>query len=618
VPRRFLRLLSLGASFIPTDTRTLKRQIELSLEKFQHSLAWAHVFGWSRRANDGETYPLFRAKSGATDPELSPSVATYLERLKKLLVGKFDGFKHKRSFFIKEIEAFHRWAKDDYVVKPSDKNLGLAIMTTDYYESLCNQYLIPSCSRVEDRSEQEIVAHLRYLIDMLLGVARQKFWVSEDVVTWLSKSEAQASSLPAFYVLPKLHKSPVAPRPIVAAHSCPLSACSTWLGKVVQPVLSVIPAYLRDSGHLVELIVRQTFPNDCWLLTYDISSMYPNMKLEQTLESLRFVLQNADDNGKLPSWAPLCRGIVRLLFEECYMTNAGQIFKQCEGIAMGTNAAPNLANAYLSPWEISFSHDADILLYKRFIDDGFAVVRSKETALGIIRTLQQSGLEFNFQVSQASAIFLDLEISKGPLFDFCGLLQFKTYRKAMNRFLYLPAFSAHHPANIRSWIYAEILRIRNTTLLDSDFDQSVRFFLYNLARRGYGSSLVQQAIDMLPRQLLSPLVRSYTERPARARVDNSGQVNEIAPPKVFRAPYALHLRIPYGSAVHHQLEDIVHQMDNEAGRANPDPMPQPLVVIANTHQKSLKSRLVKSRPSSSLSASSDSDMGAKFRSRKLP
>ena len=616
MPRRFLRLLSLGTSFIPTDTRTLKRQVELSLEKFQHSLAWAHMFGWSRRAND-EAYPLFRAKSGASDPELSPSVATYLERLKKLLVGKFDGLKHKRSFFIKEIEAFHRWAKDDYVVKPSDKNLGLAIMTSDYYESLCNQYLIPSCLQVEDRSEKQIVAYLRYQIDLLLGAAKQKCWVSEEVATWLLESEAQASSLPAFYVLPKLHKSPVAPRPIVAAHSCPLSACSKWLGKVVQPVLSVLPAYLRDSGHLVELIVRRTFPKDCWLLTYDISSMYPNMKLEQTLESLDFVLRRAY-NGRLPSWAPLCRGIVHLLFEECYMTYAGKIFKQREGIAMGTNAAPNLANAYLSPWEVRFSCDDDVLLYKRFIDDGFAVVRSKERALGIIRTLQESGLEFNFQVSQASAIFLDLEISKGPLFDFCGLLQFKTYRKAMNRFLYLPAFSAHHPANIRSWIYAEILRIRNTTLLDSDFDQSVRFFLYNLARRGYGSSLVQQAIDMLPRPLLSPLVRSYTERPVRDLVDNSGQVYETAPPKVFRAPYALHLRIPYGSAVHHQLEDIVHQLDNEAGRANPSPLPQPLVVIANTHQKSLKSRLVKSRPSSSLSASSDSDMGAKFRSRKFP
>ncbi len=610
VPRRFLRLLSLGTTFIPSDTRTLRQQVELSIEKFRHSLSWAQLFGWSRL--DDERYPIFRAKSGVPDPELSPSVAAYLEQLQKLLVGKFHGFKHKRSFFIKEIEEFHRWAKDDYVVKPSDKNLGLSIMTSDYYSKLCAQYLDVSCLLVGDASEAQIVANLKCQIEMLIRSVKARALISGEVADWLLSSEAQCSLLPAFYALPKLHKSPVAPRPIVAAHSCPLSACSTWLGKVVQPALSRLPAYLRYSGHLVELIVRHNFPKDCWLLTYDISSMYPNMKLEQTLTSLRFVLQLV--YGHLPSWWNLCDGVVRLLFEECYMTYAGRIYKQNGGIAMGTNAAPNLANCYLSPWEMAFSQNADIYLYNRFIDDGFAVVKSEEVALAMIRTLSQSGLEFNYQVSQSRAVFLDLEISKGPLFDFSGLLQFTTYRKAMNRFLYLPAFSAHHPTNIRSWIYAEILRIRNTTLLDSDFDQSVRFFFNNLVRRGYSSSLVQQAIDMLPRPLLSPLVRTYPVRPMRRLIDNSGQVYEQAPPKVFRAPYALHMKIPYGSAVHHHLEDIVHQLDNGARSANPDPTPQQLVVIANTHQRSLKSRLVMSRPPSSHEEKSS----AKFRSKNIP
>jgi hypothetical protein len=473
VPRRFQRLLSLGTHFIPTDAEFTKKLAKKSVSQFGERLAWTETFGFK---DVGEVYPLYKMKRGAEVPQHSPILASYFSNVEKNLKEAQNNVPFKRgSYFVKEIEQFASWAQGRVVVKPADKNLGLTVMSMDFYESLCLEYLSKTCDRLRD-TEEMIVGFMHHRVTQLL--TKHKSAVDLEVWNALYNGEMQTKQIAPFYGLPKLHKQPVSLRPIVASHSAPLSTMSKWLSQVLLPCVSRLDSFLRDSYDLTAILATTPFPRDCVFLTFDVVSMYPNMQRDHAVNGVWSAFQLGGFENRAPRWAHLAVDITRALFDHGYSMFDGTAFQQKSGIAMGTNAAPPLANCYLTPYEEEFSRLKELIcLYKRFIDDGFSITRSFDTAVEIIRTLKQSGLDFTFEISSKSVHFLDLEIYKGPLFESTGLLSFKTYRKSMNKFLYLPAFSSHHPSTIRSWVYAEILRLRNTNLMDSDFLDAFQFFL---------------------------------------------------------------------------------------------------------------------------------------------
>lgn len=594
MPRRFLRLLSLGTTFIAADNSQLQQQVEESLAKYKTSLAWYQVFGWPSQS--ATSYPRYRPRTSdrPAPPQLEPIVADYISELQTGLLNQVALLPSRPSYFVKEIRAFRLWANDRLVVKPADKNLGLTIMTKEFYETMCMEYLNKSTT-VVDRDPDRVLNDVKYLVELAIIGAGSA--IDNDVRDYLLQAERNAKALPDFYCIPKLHKGNKG-RPIVAFHSGPMSHLSAWLGNLIHPLTTRLKAYLRDSSALIDRLVNTSFPQDCWIVTFDVTSMYPNMRLDRTLTALDYVIDKVLGRDQpRPAWYKLARAAISLLFNECYMRFRGRLYKQSEGIAMGTDAAPNLANLYLADIEeelVVVHHD--VLLYNRYIDDGLAIVRSRDTAEWLVLCLStQSGLNLEVNMSQLSGVFLDLELRKGNLFKTTGLLEFKTYRKALNRFLYVPAFSAHHPSNIRSWIYAELLRIRNTSLLDDDFYASALFFLKQLRRRGYSLNCINDAVDRLPNPLLSPLVRkrkAYVPPPL-PRPD--GQVMATPAPPVFRAPYNLGNKLKYGQLVNQGLAPVVHVLNQGAGQANPDPVPPSKLVIANTHQRNMSKMLVRAR-----------------------
>ena len=59
-----------------------------------------------------------------------------------------------------------------------------------------------------------------------------------------------------FYLLPKIHKNVIPPpgRPIVSANSCPTERISQFVDHFIQPIVPTLPAYIRDSGHFLNII----------------------------------------------------------------------------------------------------------------------------------------------------------------------------------------------------------------------------------------------------------------------------------------------------------------------------------------------------------------------------
>ena len=77
------------------------------------------------------------------------------------------------------------------------------------------------------------------------------------------------------YFLPKIHKPNNPGRPIVSACSCPTELISSYLDKIMAPIVRSLPSYVKDSQHALQIFRDFNFlGEDKLIFTMDITSLY--------------------------------------------------------------------------------------------------------------------------------------------------------------------------------------------------------------------------------------------------------------------------------------------------------------------------------------------------------
>ena len=76
-------------------------------------------------------------------------------------------------------------------------------------------------------------------------------------------------TLAKFYVIPKIHKTPMMGRPIAASHSYITRPISIFVDELVKPK-TCMPTVLRDSSELIPLLENVVLPNsNCFLVNVE-------------------------------------------------------------------------------------------------------------------------------------------------------------------------------------------------------------------------------------------------------------------------------------------------------------------------------------------------------------
>jgi len=111
-----------------------------------------------------------------------------------------------------------------------------------------------------------------------------------------------------FYVIPKIHKTPMVGRPIAASHSYITGPISIFVDELVKPKIGM-PTVLGYSSELIRLLENVVLPNfNCFLFTMDIVSLYPNVDIKKAWVALNFHLRK----GQVPE-TPLLVQLARLI-----------------------------------------------------------------------------------------------------------------------------------------------------------------------------------------------------------------------------------------------------------------------------------------------------------------
>ena len=174
-------------------------------------------------------------------------------------------------------------------VLATDKNLGPALVSTEWVENETLKHLndTKSCSKVTTddwtHRRQKVIETREKLVN-----SYSSFQPPNSLKFLRSLDNSPRSVYPAkFHIIPKIHKSPIAGRPIAASHSYITRAISKFVDELVKPM----PTVLRDSGELIQCLEKVVLPTNCLLVTADVSSLYPNIDTKKAIIALDLLLR---------------------------------------------------------------------------------------------------------------------------------------------------------------------------------------------------------------------------------------------------------------------------------------------------------------------------------------
>ena len=173
--------------------------------------------------------------------------------------------------------------RKDVVIKAADKGGAVVVWRTDLYRQEAFRQL----------SDTSFYAK----VDKDLTSANQKT-VKKTIQDLIDKQELPVTAknlivttprTSHIYFKPKIHKPNNPGRPIVSACSCPTELISSYLDRIMVPIVKSLPSFIKDTNHTLEIFRDFNFSGENKLIfTMDISSLYTVIPNNEGLQALGF------------------------------------------------------------------------------------------------------------------------------------------------------------------------------------------------------------------------------------------------------------------------------------------------------------------------------------------
>lgn len=385
--------------------------------------------------------------------------------------------------------------RHDIIVKPADKNLGLTLMGRDWYMQECYRQLSDTDVYQEiERAAFDVSAITAKAFKVVAMMAR--IGLKETERKWLVHAINTCSTVPFFYVTPKLHKVPVKGRPIVASCGWITTPLSKWCADKLAPIVARCGTVLKDTAQLIERLKDVRLPPNAKMLltTADVESLYTSIPVNDAMDALQQTLIDFEydwDKARMLLYA------VDFVLRHNYLTFDGKIYKQIKGLAMGTPLAPPIADIFMAHLERKmFKRFPGVIprIYLRYLDDIFILqVYSRLTwnvpfsALREHLSNMHPSIRLTFVTSLIELAMLDLVIYKAG-----DRLLHRVHQKALNKYLYISPRSCHPPHVMRGLIKTELVRYSRNCSERLDFLRICRAFSSRLRERGFHPTFLRK------------------------------------------------------------------------------------------------------------------------------
>ena len=437
-----------------------------------------------------------------------------------------------------------------------DKGVGVVVMDSDDYFAKLD-VIISDKGRFEELSydmntattvaacnrapwiarERSIQRYIRTYIDPM----ETKEVIDKGTAWKLKPTGSQPGRL---YGMAKNHKEGCPLRPVLSAINTPEYALAKWLESCIKPFLNdnwSVQSSERFVNELNSIKPRQS--DVC--VSFDIKSLYTNVPLQEVVNDVANVLyeENSDSVFKNNIKKRVFKNILNVCSESVFLYKE-KVYKQIDGLSMGSPLAPLLANWFVAKIEKNILEDPSIVqpkFYRRYVDDIFAVFNCVEDRDAFYKELNNAhnNLQFTMETvdtSSNSLPFLDVEISITQSETFST----KVYRKPTNTNVLM-----HHQAvaptkwktSIIRCFLNRAYRLSSTEeLYNCEVDNIRRIFRAN----GYPITTIDAVISAF-----SPDVKKDNEEPDNLASEDINDLKQVymSLPYMGKCSEKLHRRI---------------------------------------------------------------------------
>ena len=194
-------------------------------------------------------------------------------------------------------------------------------------------------------------------------------------------------------MIPKVHKAPWGWRPIMPSPSSPMARFSKVADIALSKLLPRFPHLICSTAEWCHAFYKGYAARDpakkCWLITGDIFAYYTNINTETINRSMEVLLRGSrmpDARAAALAWL-----VKTTTHNHLFEVNDKDLFRQTNGLAMGTLCSGTVANLSLARREKRVIGRQGILAYVRFIDDLFLLLEgTKVEVRHILREVSEA------------------------------------------------------------------------------------------------------------------------------------------------------------------------------------------------------------------------------------
>ena len=134
-------------------------------------------------------------------------------------------------------------------------------------------------------------------------------------------------------------------------------------------------SFIKDTTHFLNKLEHlEQLPQNAFLVTLDVSSLYTNIPHNEGIDAYRHFLNTRDRNASSISTETLC-DLLRMILTMNNFSFNDKHYLQTHGTAMGTRMPPSYANLFLAKFETYALSCASFqpFIWWRYIDNTFVI-----------------------------------------------------------------------------------------------------------------------------------------------------------------------------------------------------------------------------------------------------
>ena len=378
----------------------------------------------------------------------------------------------------------------EIIIKRPDKGGGVVIMNTARYQQQL-QDIVSDSSKFEKCNNNQS----NMVKEQINKIANEIKALNPSIFYKIRRKGDFTDG--HLYGLPKIHKNKETPplRPIISMSGTVTHDIAQYLNKVIRPYLNsnyIINSSDQFLAEIQDIIVQ----NGESIASLDVESLFTNVPVQETTE---IIIKNVYHHETKP--APnLPEAHARKLLSICTTSTPfecnGTIYKQIDGVSMGSPLGPTYADFYMSNLENNLMNQHNRVsnpkFYRRYVDDIFAIFKKpNHISLFKQRLSRNSVLKFTHEEATSNSFqFLDIKLNV----ENNGSFSTTVYIKPTDKGLYTN-FDSHIPISYKKSIVKSLVhRALKYTSTWEQYHTEIKRIQQTMANNSFPQHFVEKII----------------------------------------------------------------------------------------------------------------------------